>query len=138
MFFKTAVFFDVTPCNAVDGQRLLETCHLNVTVSSRNEGGGTGSSETSVSIYQTTQPNIPEARTLIFTAFFLHKSSRCALLIHITCYQSYTPIYYTTQLYLWATCFDCFQSSSGPTKSKSKAQLICRALWDPKRLHMIL
>jgi hypothetical protein len=36
-------------------------------------------------------------------------------------YQSYTPIYCTIQLYLWATCFDCFQSTSDPTKSKSKA-----------------
>jgi hypothetical protein len=44
----------------------------------------------------------------------------------------------TIQLYLWATCFDCFQSSSGPAKSKSKAYLICSALWDPKRSYMIL
>jgi hypothetical protein len=39
-------------------------------------------------------------------------------------FQSYTPIYYTIQLYLWARCFDCFQSSSGPTTSKSKALLL--------------
>ena len=47
-------------------------------------------------------------------------------------------MYYTIQLYLWATYFDCFQSSSGPTKNKSKAYLIYRALWDRKRLHMNL
>ena len=44
--------------------------------------------------------------------------------------------YYTIQVYLWATCFDSFQSSSGPTKSESKAYLIYRALWDPKRSYI--
>ena len=48
-----------------------------------------------------------------------------------------TTIYYIIKLYFWATCFDCFQSSSGPTKNKCIFYLLYRAPWDPKTLRMI-
>jgi len=37
--------------------------------------------------------------------------------------------------YLCATCFDSLESSSGPTKNRSKVIQVYRALWDPKSLY---
>ena len=71
--------------------------------------------------------------------FFLHLSSQCVFLIRTINFnisQTHRLLY--NIIYLWATCFDCFQSSSGPTKNKFNAYLIYRALWDPTHLHMIL